>query len=598
MTPKYNLTKKQPNGLYRIVAARGDFHENVEKGDVGGFVEGFHNLSHDGKCWIFDTAVVRDSATISGNAEIHGNAVIRDMAHVGDFALVSQNAVVEEYAHINGHATISDEARISAHSIVGGMAEVYGKAEVKGSAEVYGTAKIYDNASIRGEVRISGKSQVYEQASVYGHAKVYGSVVVDGEAMVCDNAVVWGSARIGGKAVICSDAVVGGESFITGGAVVTGTCNITKGLVNTGHHTDFSTGSAKPPKDPDIAPSEMVSKSKDEWVVLTGNSKYSIVINKSNPGVKRIRANIDIPFHGVKAGDLGGRVLDDAVLSDTGSCWVGPNAVISGSAQVFGSACVKDSAVVTDEAQVYDNAKVYGMAIVRGDARLYSFCQVSGNAVVEGTVQIGGTAFISGSTRLSGNLVLQGDTQLYKTPVHEDGTPITTGVLSGMKNNPDPDPNQEQKFSKALLHGSFLDNVYGILSVLSEPGIANRLNDMAETEWLYSFVKNASEKNDWAILGGKYRANPDGSIGFVFDHPLIDLLDGAKNLSPKANELASMIRGVYINHALKNDSIMKQKIRQEMDSVDVPKQIQFKRPSVDLFDSSSLEGLEGLEGLD
>ena len=37
--------------LYRIKALR-DF-SNVSKGEIGGFVRIYHNLSHKGKCWIY-----------------------------------------------------------------------------------------------------------------------------------------------------------------------------------------------------------------------------------------------------------------------------------------------------------------------------------------------------------------------------------------------------------------------------------------------------------------------------------------------------------------------------------------------------------------
>ena len=51
-TKKYELVGP-PNeyGLYRIRALR-DIVKTIEKGDLGGLVEGEHNLSHEGDCWI------------------------------------------------------------------------------------------------------------------------------------------------------------------------------------------------------------------------------------------------------------------------------------------------------------------------------------------------------------------------------------------------------------------------------------------------------------------------------------------------------------------------------------------------------------------
>ena len=51
---KYEIVNK------RVKALR-DFAD-IRKGDVGGFVDGEHNLSHEGNCWIYDCAEVYDTA--------------------------------------------------------------------------------------------------------------------------------------------------------------------------------------------------------------------------------------------------------------------------------------------------------------------------------------------------------------------------------------------------------------------------------------------------------------------------------------------------------------------------------------------------------
>ena len=71
---KYELLKddtKEVSGhtLYRIKALR-DFG-NVEKGDLGGYIESENNLSHYGNAWVFG------DANVYGNAEVYGNAVIK-----------------------------------------------------------------------------------------------------------------------------------------------------------------------------------------------------------------------------------------------------------------------------------------------------------------------------------------------------------------------------------------------------------------------------------------------------------------------------------------------------------------------------------------
>jgi NDP-sugar pyrophosphorylase family protein len=60
--------------LYRIKALR-DF-SNVTKGDLGGFVQGYHNLSQEGNCWIYDSSRVSELAKIIDNAIVINNSMI------------------------------------------------------------------------------------------------------------------------------------------------------------------------------------------------------------------------------------------------------------------------------------------------------------------------------------------------------------------------------------------------------------------------------------------------------------------------------------------------------------------------------------------
>ena len=65
--------------LFRIKAlvAFGD----VEKGELGGFIEKEDNLSHDGNAWVYG------NAQVSGNAQVYGNA---DYAAVAGFGRYSR----------------------------------------------------------------------------------------------------------------------------------------------------------------------------------------------------------------------------------------------------------------------------------------------------------------------------------------------------------------------------------------------------------------------------------------------------------------------------------------------------------------------------
>ena len=122
--------------LFRIKALI-DFG-NVNKGELGGYVEKEENLSHEGNAWICD------DAWISGNAKISGNAWIYDDAWISGNAKISGNAWISGNAKISGNAEIYDDVWIS------GNAKISGNAWISGNALIYSNVRIYDDALIFG----------------------------------------------------------------------------------------------------------------------------------------------------------------------------------------------------------------------------------------------------------------------------------------------------------------------------------------------------------------------------------------------------------------------------------------------------------------
>ena len=65
---KYKLSEEtleiDSHVLHRIIALR-DFGE-VKKGDIGGWIEGQENLSHDDDCWVYGDAKVYGKADVYG----------------------------------------------------------------------------------------------------------------------------------------------------------------------------------------------------------------------------------------------------------------------------------------------------------------------------------------------------------------------------------------------------------------------------------------------------------------------------------------------------------------------------------------------------
>ena len=121
MNKKYELTNetiKTNDGhtLHRIKALK-DF-DDVNKGDLGGFIESEDNLSQKGNCWVYNNARVYENARIFGNAHVYG------------------------HAHVYGNARIFGNARVSGNAKVCVDTQVYGNARVSENAKICGNAKV------------------------------------------------------------------------------------------------------------------------------------------------------------------------------------------------------------------------------------------------------------------------------------------------------------------------------------------------------------------------------------------------------------------------------------------------------------------------
>jgi carbonic anhydrase/acetyltransferase-like protein (isoleucine patch superfamily) len=145
--------------LYRIIA-RKDFSD-VKEGDLGGYIESGHNLSHLGDCWIYNDATVTGNARVSDNAKVMGNAIVKDDARIFGNAMVYGNAKVINKTRVYGNAKVFENA------------SVYNFSKVFENARVYGEALIQDGATIRGNAKVFGESVIYDYANVTGNAKVY-----------------------------------------------------------------------------------------------------------------------------------------------------------------------------------------------------------------------------------------------------------------------------------------------------------------------------------------------------------------------------------------------------------------------------------------
>lgn len=93
---KYEFTGEVKNiggvTLHRIRALIDIPEHDVKAGDLGGWIEAERNLSQKGAAWVADSALVMDSARVTGKALVMGSAWVTGSARVMGEALVTNSA--------------------------------------------------------------------------------------------------------------------------------------------------------------------------------------------------------------------------------------------------------------------------------------------------------------------------------------------------------------------------------------------------------------------------------------------------------------------------------------------------------------------------
>ena len=133
MIKKYELLTNDTieingNTLYRIRALH-DF-DDVEKGDLGGYIQSEDNLSHEGNCWVYDDAKVYESAIIYGNTKLYDNVEVYGHACISDSVHIRDNVKVYDNSIIHGFVIIQDNAQIF------GCASINGKVNILGNSNI------------------------------------------------------------------------------------------------------------------------------------------------------------------------------------------------------------------------------------------------------------------------------------------------------------------------------------------------------------------------------------------------------------------------------------------------------------------------------
>lgn len=144
---KYEILTNDPKPAvsqpaYRIRALRDIPEHKVKAGDLGGYVQGEHNLSHEGGAWIANEAMVVDRSRVTGNA------IARD------HAIISGHSIIDEEAVVGGFSNTKD------HVVVRGNSRVRGVTTLEDTVLVEGDVDIRQTAVLTGDDEYRNQSQV------------------------------------------------------------------------------------------------------------------------------------------------------------------------------------------------------------------------------------------------------------------------------------------------------------------------------------------------------------------------------------------------------------------------------------------------------
>lgn len=215
MRKHFELTEETRNVegriVYRVRALVDLPHHNVKAGDLGGFVEGEHNLRDE--AWVADNATVCDNAAlhrrsraenhalVMGDASAWGSALIKDHAAVCDFALVNRDATVSDHARVSEFARVLWEAKVEGHAALKGYATATEFARVSGWAKMGGFSKARDRAKISGFAEMDDHAQARGDAVATGLSYLSGSDEVGKGALVSSPAEILTVSPVGRESV-------------------------------------------------------------------------------------------------------------------------------------------------------------------------------------------------------------------------------------------------------------------------------------------------------------------------------------------------------------------------------------------------------------
>lgn len=205
--------------LYRIIAEQTfeTIERVIKKGDIGGYISSYDNLSQIDKCWVDDNAKVLGQAKVLENAFLKGNCTVSDDAEICGFAKIAGCAIIRENALISGECRVEDNAIVEGNVFLKGNIKVCENATITGDVYAEDCCVFSGNSYIYGKSTFQKKIETKDDVIIGGHA------ILDGYIMIKDRAVIKEHATISGHCAITGSVKILGYSKVmydVGGATV------------------------------------------------------------------------------------------------------------------------------------------------------------------------------------------------------------------------------------------------------------------------------------------------------------------------------------------------------------------------------------------
>lgn len=81
----------------------------MKKGELGGFVENYYNLSQSGNSWIYDDAKVFYGGMVLDDAKIYNNSLIYDNSTIMERAIVLDNVKIYNTVTLGRNTLVSKD---------------------------------------------------------------------------------------------------------------------------------------------------------------------------------------------------------------------------------------------------------------------------------------------------------------------------------------------------------------------------------------------------------------------------------------------------------------------------------------------------------